>query len=91
LNEKASIITKKNDTIETLTEQIENLTKKVKNLESKKGHFNVIHESLCSKCSNSLEESYISATDRHKNMNLEIDNQILTEKINSFLQKVRFI
>ena len=91
MNEKASIITKKNDTIETLTEQIENLTKKVKNLESKKGHFTVIHESLCSKCSNSLEESYISTTDRHKNMNLEIENQIMTEKINSFLQKVGLI
>jgi chromosome segregation ATPase len=84
LNEKASIITKKNDTIETLTEQIENLNKKVKNLENKKGQFNVIHESLCSRCSNTLEESFI-ATDRHKTFDEETQ---LSEKIANLLQRV---
>lgn len=88
LNEKAGIITKKNDTIETLTDQIESLNNKVKSLENKKGQFNVIHESLCFKCSNSLEESFVSNTERHKNLNFEIENSILSEKIASFQIKV---
>lgn len=88
LNEKAGIITKKNDTIETLTEQIESLNKKVKSLESKKGHFNVIHESLCSKCGNTLEESFISTTERHRSNNMEEEIAALNEKVEAYVKKV---
>ena len=52
LQEKAEIIAKKNDKIEMLNERIEEL-------EAGGSRLNVIHESLCQKCGNSLEESVL--------------------------------
>ena len=59
-------------------------------MESKKGQFNLINESLCSKCSNTLEESFVSTSEKHKNINFEVENSILNEKILSFQYKVNF-
>ena len=60
----------------------------MKNLDNKKGQFNVIHESLCSRCSNTLEESIVLSAEKHKNMNFEIENSILSDKIVNYHQKV---
>jgi hypothetical protein len=59
LEEKKSIIENKNDRIENLSEQIEYLNEKISRLENKEKDLNVIQESLCKQCGNSMEESYM--------------------------------
>ena len=56
LDEKSNIIINKTDEIEALNEKIEEMQKTIQKNKS----LNVIQESLCSRCGNSLEESFVS-------------------------------
>lgn len=58
LNEKVSIICSKNDEIEAYKEKIELLERKIGKLEKKSQKLNIIPESICTKCENTLEESF---------------------------------
>jgi chromosome segregation ATPase len=67
LNEKAMIIESRNDRIEglletneALQEEIKKLSNKVDRLERKTKNLNIVEESLCKNCGNSLEESFMS-------------------------------
>jgi hypothetical protein len=68
LNEKANIISRKNDVIEHLTTENDSLRKKNNGL-------NIITESLCQKCGNSLEESFISHSHTPKNKDFSLSNE----------------
>ena len=56
LDEKSNIIISKTDEIEALNEKIEDLQKQIQKNKS----LNVIQESICARCGNSLEESFVS-------------------------------
>jgi hypothetical protein len=93
LNEKAEIISRKNDTIEIMTGQIESLDKKITKLEDKlsKQHdnLNIITESFCQRCGNSLEESFISTPKNKEHISLSNDmeyKQMIQEQLDIILK-----
>lgn len=82
LNEKAMIIESRNDRIEglletneALQEEIKKLSNKVDRLERKTKNLNIVEESICKNCANSLEESFIS----HAKDSPRKDNHMINE------------
>jgi hypothetical protein len=90
LNEKAMIIESRNDRIEglletneALQEEIRKLSHKVDRLERKTKNLNIVEESLCKNCGNSLEESFIQLpkeSPKKENFNNSNNSHILDLK-----------